>query len=184
MASSACATSRSAAATARARVDATKQRANQTRGNVMHRNARSMRARTRAVVDNDTETNDKPASRKASAPRPDTTLRPAGVSDAVVDSSKALEALARLGGNRTFCASASATRDSVVFNAGDFSRCWISWAIFGIRDIIARAFARARWIGGDYIGVCERTCVMYTDDMCFLYVLTAQRMRANARAVF
>ena len=182
MASSACATSRSAAATARARVDATKPRANQTHGNVMHRNARSMRARTRAVVDNDTETNDKPASRKASAPRPDTTLRPAGVSDAVVDSSKALEALARLGGNRTCCASATATRDCVVLNASDFSRFWISWAIFGIRDIIARAFAN--WIGGDSIGGCERTCVTYTDDMCFLYVLTAQRMRANARAVF
>jgi len=75
-------------------------------------------------------------------------------------------------------------RDSVVFNAGDFIRRWISWAIFGIRDIIERANARANSIGGDYIGGCERTCVMYTNDMCFLYVLTAQRMRANARAVF
>lgn len=56
--------------------------------------------RTRAVLDS--ESAGSSADSKNQSARPvDLKLRPAGVSDAVVDSQKALEALARLGGNRT-----------------------------------------------------------------------------------
>jgi glutamyl-tRNA reductase len=57
-----------------------------------------------AVIDNRESsstpgTSSTSSSSSSSPPRPDVRLRPAGVSDAVVDSHKALEALARLGGN-------------------------------------------------------------------------------------
>ena len=53
----------------------------------------------RAVVDSENTAADR-ADVQART-RPDVRVRPAGVSDAVVDSAKALEALAALGGNRT-----------------------------------------------------------------------------------
>lgn len=55
----------------------------------------------RAVVDSENTAADR-ASDAPARGRPDVQLRPAGVSDAVVDSAKALEALAALGGNRTY----------------------------------------------------------------------------------
>ena len=72
-----------------------------------HRQRRTMkknfRHACRAVVDSESASGDQTKAMQVQRPTSDAvTLRPAGVSDAVVDSSKALEALAALGGNRTF----------------------------------------------------------------------------------
>ena len=63
---------------------------------------KNFRHALRAVVDSETPQGDQTKPMQVQRPTRDAvTLRPAGVSDAVVDSSKALEALAALGGNRT-----------------------------------------------------------------------------------
>ena len=66
---------------------------------------RNAALRLRAVVDSENEASSAAGKNAPSRPA-ELQLRPAGVSDAVVDSQKALEALARLGGNRTFSARA------------------------------------------------------------------------------
>lgn len=63
-----------------------------TKKNVAHR--------MRAVVDSESAGSSADSKNQSGRPT-ELKLRPAGVSDAVVDSQKALEALARLGGNRT-----------------------------------------------------------------------------------
>ena len=86
--------------------------------------AQSHRARrftvARAVVDSENTA----ADRGTDAPaRPDVQLRPAGVSDAVVDSAKALEALAALGGNRAYIdAFARASRSRYTTSRGTRER--------------------------------------------------------------
>jgi hypothetical protein len=83
-------------------------RTTQYRATKCKQNSRSGFARAnRAVVDGSasstsTTEEDGDAGSASGRPRGEAlNLRPAGVSDAVVDSQKALEALARLGGNRT-----------------------------------------------------------------------------------
>jgi len=82
-------------------------RTTQHRATKCKQNSRSGSARApRAVVDGSASSTSKTeedgdAGTAQARPRGETlNLRPAGVSDAVVDSQKALEALARLGGNR------------------------------------------------------------------------------------
>lgn len=85
---------------------------------------KNFRHALRAVVDSETPQGDQTKPMQVQRPTRDAvTLRPAGVSDAVVDSSKALEALAALGGNRAYIdAFARASRSRYTTSRGTRER--------------------------------------------------------------